>query len=413
MSDASAVRRIRAQASLRDPQTMRFILEAPIQPGRAMSFESVQQTTPLAVALFAINGVRKLTVSGETILVTCAPGHDWQALKAPVAEAIRQVLGSAEWPLGDPADEPRPLANDASLLAAANEILDRQANPSIAKHGGRVSAESVEDGVVYLRMSGGCHGCASSSLTLRNGVERILRDALPWIREIVDVTDHATGQNPFYQGEPGQGPTFARRVPAGCIGWEGGQVTIDPDYLAPRLGLTPVQLQAGLARGDVTITTQTASGAQADHTRVIVRGARRAWAADVLPDGTASEVPPPRQPSTAEQATSDLPHRVRAYLEGLPPAMLPMITYGQLARALGMYAPGSVRKVTAALEATMREDAAADRPFIAARAVSRGPAHSPGQGFFDLARALGRGPQPDESDLDFHRRHLMANPGTD
>ena len=76
-----------------------------------------------------------------------------------------------------------------------------------------------------------------------------------------------------------------------------------------------------------------------------------------------------------------------------------------------MYAPGSVRKITAALEATMREDAAANRPFIAARVVSRGPAQSPGKGFFDLARALGRGPQPEESDLDFHRRQLTAASG--
>lgn len=411
MSDAP-VRRIRAQASPRDPQTMRFILETSIQPGRAAGFEGPQENAPLAVALFAIDGLRKVKVTGETILVTCAPGLDWRGLKPLVAEAIRRVLDATDQPLGDPADDPGSTADDGARLAAVNDILDRQANPSIAKHGGRVSAESVEDGVVFLRMSGGCHGCASSSLTLRNGVERILRAALPEIREIVDVTDHSTGKSPFYQGKPGQAPAFARPVPADCIGWENGQLTINPDYLAPRLGLTPAQLQAGMANGDVTVTTEVAPGADANRARVTVRGPLRAWAADVLPDGTAHEVPPPRPPAMAEQAISTLPRRVRAYLDALPPAKLP-IPYGQLARGLGMYAPGSVRKVTAALEVTMREDAAADRPFIAARAVSRGPAQSPGRGFFDLARALGRGPQPDESDLAFHRRQLIANPGSD
>ena len=412
MSDAPQMRRIRAQASPRDPQTMRFILDAPVQPGKSMAFDEPRENAPLSVALFAIDGVRKVTVANDAILVTCSHGQDWQALKALVAAAIRQVLGETDQPLGDGADDPQPMEKDAALLVAVNDVLDRQANPSIAKHGGRITAESVEDGVVCLRMSGGCHGCASSSLTLRNGIEKILRAALPAIREIVDVTDHATGENPFYQAEPGQSPTFTQLVPADYIGWEEGQLAIDPDYLAPRLGLTPAQLQAGLASGEVTITTQIAPGAQADRTRVIVRGPQRAWAADVLPDGTAREVPPPRQPSAAELAISSLPRRMRAYLNALPSAKLP-ITYGRLARGLGMYAPGSVRKVTAALETTMREDAAANRAFIAARAVSRGPAQSPGKGFFDLARALGRGPQPDESDLDFHRRQLSESTGSD
>ncbi|MDE3027820.1 MAG: NifU family protein, partial [Paracoccaceae bacterium] len=369
---------------------MRFILEAPIEPGRAIHFEGPQANAPLATALFDVDGVQKVVVSAETILVTCAPGHDWRALKTPVAAAIRQVLGQTDHPLGDATNSPGQ-TDDAALLAQANEVLDRQANPSIAKHRGRVTAESVEDGVLYLRMSGGCHGCAASARTLRDGVEKILRAALPSIREIVDVTDHATGQNPFYQDKPGQSPAFTRLVPADCIAWEDGQLTIDPDYLAPRLGLTPDQLQAGLETGDVTITTSTAPGTDADRTRVIVRGPQRAWAADVLPDGTAREVPPPRQPTIAEQVANDLPHRVRAHLDALP-ADPQLITYGRLARALGMYAPGSVRKVTAALETTMREDAAAGRTFLAARVVSRGPAQSPGKGFFELARALGRGP---------------------
>ncbi|MCL4675693.1 MAG: hypothetical protein KJZ59_06655, partial [Pararhodobacter sp.] len=190
-----------------------------------------------------------------------------------------------------------------------------------------------------------------------------------------------------------------------------GELAIDPDYLASCLGLTPEQLQEGLAGGSVTIATEPAPGEDTGRTRVVVHGPQRSWAADVLADGTAREVPPPRL-TASEQAARDFPRRVRAWLEALPPEKLP-ITYGRLARGLGLYAPGSVRKVTAALEATMREDAAADRPFIAARVVSRGPAQSPGQGFFDLARALHRGPGPDETDQEFHRRHLTANPQRD
>ena len=297
------------------------------------------------------------------------------------------------------------MEHDAALLIRVNEVLDTQANPSIAKHRGRVTAESVEDGVVYLRLSGGCHGCASAALTLQNGVEMILRKALPEIRDIVDVTDHASGETPFYQGTPGALPKFTRPVPTDFIGWEDGKLAIDPDYLGPRLGLTPEDLQAGLARGDVTVTSEPGSGGR---TRVVVRSALRAWAADVMADGTAREVPPPRQPSAEELAVSSLPRRVRAYLQALPPEGIP-ITHGRLARGLRLYLPGSTRKVTEALMVTMSEDAAAGQPFIAARVVARGSTGLPGAEFFNLARGLGCGPHPGETDQTFHRRHL--NPG--
>ena len=96
---------------------------------------------------------------------------------------------------------------------------------------------------------------------------------------------------------------------------------------------------------------------------------------------------------------------VRRYLETLSTEDVP-ITYGQLARALRMFAPGSIRKVTGALEATMREDAATGRPFIAALVVSRGSLSQPGKGFFDLARLLGRGPDPGQSDADYYRQEI-------
>jgi len=412
MSDTATQRRIRAQASPRDRQVMRFILDAPVQAGRAARFDGPTDHAPLARALFAIGGVSKVQVTGETILITAAPGSDWQMLKAPVAAAIRQVLDSTALPLGDIPATASAVGSDAALLAAVTGLLDTRANPSISSHGGHISAEAVEDGTVYLRMSGGCQGCAASAVTLGRGVETMLRAALPAIRDIVDVTDHAKGKSPFYSGEPGQSPLFIRPVPVDCIGWENGQLTIDPDYLAPRLGLIPDELQAGLSRGEIVITTESSPAASAGRTRVIVRSAQRAWAADVMPDGTAHEVPPPRTLSAAEPAASTLPLRVRRYLQDLPAKTLP-ITYRRLARGLGMYAPGSIRRVTGALEATMREDMQADRPFIAARVVGRASGGLPGKGFFELALALGRGPRAGETDQTFHQRLLSESLGPD
>jgi len=215
MSDTAMQRRIRAQASARDPLTMRFILDAPMQAGRTATFEAADDgKAPLAQALFDIDGVEILHVSGSAITVTRRADVDWQVLKAPIAAAIRQVLESTGEPLGSATAAPSAGRDDAALLAAVTDLLDRQANPAIASHGGHVSAERVENGAVYLRMSGGCQGCAASSATLRSGIETMLRSALPEIRNIVDVTDHAAGAKPYYTDAPGRSPAFVRSVPA-------------------------------------------------------------------------------------------------------------------------------------------------------------------------------------------------------
>ncbi|MHB8429918.1 MAG: NifU family protein [Acidimicrobiales bacterium] len=79
------------------------------------------------------------------------------------------------------------------------QVLDEQVNPSIAAHGGRADLVSVENGSVLLALSGGCQGCGMARATLSQGIEVILREAIPEIVEIVDVTDHAEGSNPYYE----------------------------------------------------------------------------------------------------------------------------------------------------------------------------------------------------------------------
>ncbi len=82
-------------------------------------------------------------------------------------------------------------------------VLDEQVNPSIAAHGGRADLVAVENASVYLRLSGGCQGCGMARATLSQGIEVILRESIPEIADIVDVTDHAEGTNPYY--EPANG----------------------------------------------------------------------------------------------------------------------------------------------------------------------------------------------------------------
>ena len=81
------------------------------------------------------------------------------------------------------------------------ELLNRKINPQIKSHGGQVDVVRYEedDSVLYIEMSGGCQGCSSSSVTLKNGVEQMIYDAFPNIDDIRDVTDHEAGENPYYE----------------------------------------------------------------------------------------------------------------------------------------------------------------------------------------------------------------------
>jgi Fe/S biogenesis protein NfuA len=82
-------------------------------------------------------------------------------------------------------------------------VLEEQVNPAIASHGGRADLVALDEEkkVAYIKLSGGCQGCAMSRMTLSQGIETMLKEAIPELTEVVDVTDHASGENPFYAHE--------------------------------------------------------------------------------------------------------------------------------------------------------------------------------------------------------------------
>ena len=79
------------------------------------------------------------------------------------------------------------------------QVLERQINPSIAAHGGRADLVAVDDDSAYLRLSGGCAGCGMATVTLSQGIEVAIKESVPEIVKIIDVTDHAAGTNPYYE----------------------------------------------------------------------------------------------------------------------------------------------------------------------------------------------------------------------
>lgn len=84
------------------------------------------------------------------------------------------------------------------IAEKVQQLLTQQINPGLASHGGFAELKGVEDTVVYVTMGGGCQGCAVSAMTLRDGIARSIKDAIPEVTDVIDTTDHEAGENPFY-----------------------------------------------------------------------------------------------------------------------------------------------------------------------------------------------------------------------
>jgi Fe/S biogenesis protein NfuA len=103
---------------------------------------------------------------------------------------------------GPPPGPPRPSPTgrlDTDIARRVRAVLDRDVNPAIASHGGHADLAAVEGATAYLRLGGGCQGCGMATVTLSQGIEVAITQAVPEINRVVDVTDHASGTNPYFE----------------------------------------------------------------------------------------------------------------------------------------------------------------------------------------------------------------------
>jgi Fe/S biogenesis protein NfuA len=136
------------------------------------------------------------------------PQASVERLQGATLDFVTDASGEGGLVIANPNTPPAPARGVASgaavdlsdpLAQRVVSVLDEQVNPSIAAHGGRADLVAVEESSVYLRLSGGCQGCGMAKATLSQGIEVILREAIPEIANIIDVTDHADGTNPYYE----------------------------------------------------------------------------------------------------------------------------------------------------------------------------------------------------------------------
>ncbi len=97
-------------------------------------------------------------------------------------------------------DNPNTPTWDNPKAQKIQELIDERINPAVAAHGGQIELLNVEDEAIYIHMGGGCQGCGMANATLKHGIEAMIQEVFPEIKQVIDTTDHAAGTNPYYEG---------------------------------------------------------------------------------------------------------------------------------------------------------------------------------------------------------------------
>ncbi len=169
-----------------NPATIKFIPGQPVMRQGTAEFktpEDAEGRSPLAAALFALDDVTGVFLAGDFIAVTKLEGVEWLTLKPRVLAAIMDhylsgmpvVTGPAEETVIDLSDE---------IVRQIVEVIDTRVRPAVARDGGDITFVKFDDGIVYLRMQGACAGCPSSALTLKSGIENMLRHFVPEVKAV-------------------------------------------------------------------------------------------------------------------------------------------------------------------------------------------------------------------------------------
>ena len=146
---------------------------------------SAADRSPLAERLFAVDGVTGVFLGSDFITVSKSDDKEWYLLKPPILGAIMEHFVSGQPILADAAGGPAGADDDDDeVVTQIKELLETRVRPAVAQDGGDIVFQGFEAGVVYLHLQGSCAGCPSSTMTLKAGIENMLRHYIPEVTEV-------------------------------------------------------------------------------------------------------------------------------------------------------------------------------------------------------------------------------------
>ncbi|MBM3790079.1 MAG: NifU family protein, partial [Acidobacteria bacterium] len=155
------------------------------------------KVSPLATRIFEVADVVSVVIAENQVTVTKGGMDPWPVVGKQIGAKIREHIRSGDNAVSE--EYVQGLPSEDEIRTKVQNLFDREINPALGMHGGWVELIDVKKNSIYLRLGGGCQGCGSANVTLKQGIERSVREQIPEVGEIMDTTDHAAGRNPYYQ----------------------------------------------------------------------------------------------------------------------------------------------------------------------------------------------------------------------
>lgn len=177
-----------------NPETLKFIPGCEVLPESTLHFDSPKEAvcSPLALALFDVVGVKSVFLGSDFITITRQPDLEWHILKPSLLAVIMEHFVARRPVLNKTITEIHTATGDEfedEISAQIQELIDTRVRPAVAMDGGDIIFKKFEHGVVYLKLQGACSGCPSSSVTLKDGIETMLKHYIPEVIRVESMDD--------------------------------------------------------------------------------------------------------------------------------------------------------------------------------------------------------------------------------
>ncbi|HOZ95492.1 MAG TPA: NifU family protein [Niabella sp.] len=177
-----------------NPETMKFVANKLLYPGKSIDFPDAESASPspLAVELFGFPFIKAVFIASNFVTLTKTPETDWMDVTPSVRQFLKDYLEDGRQVINE--DEMVEVKTDSSNIVFADdddvvkrikEILENYVKPAVEMDGGAIQFKSYSDGVVNLAMQGSCSGCPSSMITLKAGIEGMMKRMIPEVKEVM------------------------------------------------------------------------------------------------------------------------------------------------------------------------------------------------------------------------------------
>ena len=177
-----------------NPETMKFVANKLLYPGKSIDFPDIEtaKPSPLALELFGFPFIKAVFVASNFVTLTKTPETDWNDVIPAIRQFLKEYLEENKPVINE--DEVASIkqessntvdADDDDVVVRVKELLENYVKPAVEMDGGAIQFKSYKDGVVNLMLQGSCSGCPSSMITLKTGIEGMMKRMIPEVKEVV------------------------------------------------------------------------------------------------------------------------------------------------------------------------------------------------------------------------------------